>query len=443
MRIQLSDHFSYRRLLRFVLPSVVMMICTSVYSIVDGLFISNFVGKTQFAAVNLIFPALMAMGTLGFMIGTGGSAIIAKTLGEGRRDKANQYFSMLIYATILFSVLISIPGVLFIRPISLAMGATGEMVDSCVLYGRILIGAQTVFILQNVFQSFFVVAEKPGLSLKLSIAAGLTNFIFDFLFIAVFQWGVAGAAAATVMGQMVGGIVPLIYFSRRNDSLLRLTKAKWEGRVLLRACTNGSSEMLTNLSASLVNILYNFQLIKLAGEDGVAAYGAIMYVCFIFAAIFIGYSIGSAPIISYHYGAGNHGELKNLFRKSLTLIGVCGVSLTLLAELFSFPLTKAFVGYDAKLLVMTCRGFQLYALSFLISGFNAFGSAFFTALNNGVVSAAISFLRTLVFQTAVILILPAVLKLDGVWLSLPIAELLALSVTIAFFIWKRKQYHYA
>lgn len=443
MRIQLSDHFTYPKLLRFVLPSIIMMICTSIYSIVDGLFVSNYVGKTPFAAVNLIFPALMVMGTVGFMIGTGGSAIVAKTLGQGDRKNANRYFSMLIYTAIIFGAALSVPGFIFIRPISIALGATGEMIDYCVLYGRILIAGQTAFILQNVFQSFFVVAEKPHLSLALSIAAGLTNFVLDFLFIAVFQWGLAGAAVATITGQAVGGIIPLIYFARKNDSLLRLTRTRLEGRILLRACGNGSSEMLTNLSASLVNILYNFQLIKLAGEDGVAAYGAIMYVCFIFAAIFIGYSIGSAPVISYHYGAGNHDELKNLFRKSLILIGACSVAMTLLAELLASPLTKAFVGYDSALHAMTCWGFRLYAISFLLSGVNAFGSAFFTALNNGVVSAVISFMRTLVFQCVVILVLPVFLKLDGVWLSLPLAETLSLAVTVFFFVRKRNQYHYA
>lgn len=443
MRIQLSDHFTYQKLLRFVAPSIVMMICTSVYSIVDGLFVSNFVGKTAFAAVNLIFPVLMAMSTVGFMLGTGGSAIVSMTLGTGQREKANRYFSMLIYAGIVLSIALSVFGFLFMPAIGSALGAKGALLENTVLYGRILIAGQTAFILQNMFQSFFPVAEKPELSLKISVAAGLTNFALDALFIIIFKWGLAGAAAATVMGQVVGGILPLFYFSRRNSSLLRLTKAGFEGRILLKACTNGSSEMLTNLSTSLVNMLYNLQLMKIAGENGLAAYGVIMYIYFIFASIFIGYSIGGSPVISYHYGAGHSKELKNLFKMSLSIIGTAGIVLTALAQVLALPLTKIYVGYDAELLQMTCRGFRLYSLAFLFGGFNSFGSSFFTALGDGAVSAAISCLRTLVFQVAVILLLPSLLGLDGVWLAIGAAEVLALGVTAAFLVAKRKKYRYA
>ena len=442
MRIQLSDHFTYKRLLRFVMPSIVMMICTSVYSIVDGLFVSNFVGKTPFAAVNLIFPFLMAMGTIGFMIGTGGSAVVAITLGEGDRERANQYFSFLIYASIGLSLILSAVGLIVLRPVSVMLGAEGALLEHCVVYGRILIAGQTAFILQNVFQSFFVTAEKPGLSLKISVAAGAVNFVMDYVFIVLFGWGVAGAAWATLMGQIVGGILPIVYFARENESLLRLIPCGFNGRVLWKTCTNGSSEMLSSLSASVVNILYNYQLIRIAGEDGVAAYGAIMYVNFIFAAIFIGYSIGSGPVIGYHYGAGNKKELKNLFGKSLAVIGIAGIALTALAELLAAPLTRVFVGYDPDLYAMTRHGFCLYALAFLLSGFNAFGSAFFTALGNGVVSAAISFMRTLVFEVAMVLYLPALLGLDGVWLALVAAEILALAVTGAFLLWGRGRYGY-
>ncbi|MDO4334107.1 MAG: MATE family efflux transporter [Eubacteriales bacterium] len=443
MRIQLSDHFTYKRLLRFVAPSIIMMICTSVYSIIDGLFVSNFVGKTQFAAVNLIFPVLMAMSTVGFMLGTGGSAIVSMALGMEQREKANRDFSLLIYTGIVLGMFFAITGFIFMPTIASALGATGELLHYTIIYGRILSVGQAAFILQNMFQSFFPVAEKPELSLKVSVSAGLTNFFLDFLFIVVFQWGLAGAAAATVMGQIVGGIVPLIYFIRKNNSLLQLTGTKFDGRVLLKACTNGSSEMLTNLSTSIVNMLYNYQLMKIAGENGLAAYGVIMYIYFIFAAIFIGYSIGGSPIISYHYGAGNYDELKNLFKKSLIIIGIAGITLTVLAELLALPLTKIYVSYDAELLEMTCRGFRLYSLAFLVGGFNSFSSSFFTALGDGGVSAAISFLRTLVFQVSVILILPVFLGLDGIWLAIGAADLLALGVTVTFFLVKRRKYHYA
>lgn len=443
MRIQLSEHFSYQKLLRFVLPSVVMMIFTSIYGVVDGLFVSNFVGKTPFAAVNLIMPLLMILGALGFMIGTGGSAIVSKTMGEGNLEKANQYFSMLVYVTIAGGILLTILGQIGIRPIAMAMGATENMIDDCVLYGRILLVSLTAFMLQNVFQSFFVTAEKPQLGLGITVAAGLTNMVLDFLFIAVFHWGVAGAAVATALSQVVGGIVPIFYFMRSNNSRLRISKAKWDGRALRKSCTNGSSELMTNVSMSLVNMLYNFQLMRLVGENGVAAYGVIMYVNLIFVSIFLGYSIGSAPIVGYHYGAANHEELKSLFRKSLTLIGIAGIVLTLLAVGLSGPLSKVFVGYDEELFALTKHGFRLYSLSFLVTGFNIFGSAFFTALNNGVVSATISFLRTLLFQIIVVLILPIFLGINGIWLAIVVAELMALVVTVLFFITKRKQYHYA
>lgn len=441
-RIQLSDHFTYKRLLRFTIPSIIMMICTSIYSIIDGLFVSNFVGKMPFAALNLMYPMLMALSTIGFMLGTGGSAIVAITLGEGRKKEANQYFSMLIYIAIGVGVVISVAALIFMEPLAKVLGATSELMDDCVTYGRILGIALPAFMLQIIFQSFFVTAEKPELSLKISVTAGLTNVILDFLFIVVFHWGLAGAAFATAIGQIIGGFSPVLYFARENDSLLRLTKTGFYGKVLLKAFTNGSSELLTNISASLVNILYNFQLMKLAGENGVAAYGVIMYANFVFAAIFIGYSLGSAPVVSYHYGAGNQKELNNLFKKSLIVIGITGIIMTLLSELLAYPLTKIFVGYDRELFAMTCRGFRLYALSFLISGFNAWGSGFFTALGDGAVSAAISFMRTLIFQSSVVFVLPILLGLDGIWLAIVVAEILALTVTGLFFAAKRKKYHY-
>lgn len=442
MKIQLSEHFTFHKLLRFVFPSIIMMIFTSIYGVVDGLFVSNFVGKTPFAAVNLIMPFLMVLGALGFMIGTGGSAMVAVTLGTGEKEKANQYFSMLIYVTFVTGIVLTVIGLPLLRPISSLLGAEGEMLENCVLYGRIILISLTAFMLQNVFQSFLITAEKPQLGLVITVAAGCTNMVLDYLFIAVFKWGVAGAAAATAVSQIVGGVTPLVYFAMHNKSLLRLTKTSFHGRILWHTCLNGSSELMTNISMSLVNILYNFQLMRFAGEDGVAAYGVIMYVNFIFVSIFIGYSIGSAPIISYHYGAGNKTELKNLFGKSLLIVGVSGVALTALSELLAYPLSKIFVGYDAGLCEMTQRGFMLYSLSFLLAGFNIFGSSFFTALNNGIVSALISFLRTLLFQVAFVLILPVFLKLNGIWLAIVLAEIFACMITLVFFINKKKKYGY-
>lgn len=443
MQIQLSEHFTFKKLLRFVLPSITMMIFTSIYGVVDGLFVSNYAGKTPFAAVNLIMPFPMLLGALGFMVGTGGSAIVSKTLGEGKKELANRYFSMLVYFAIAASLLLTILGILCIPKIAKMLGADKEMLHYCVIYGTILLLALPAFVLQNVFQSFLVTAEKPDLGLKITVIAGITNMALDYLFIAVFHWGIAGAAVATALSQIVGGIIPLCYFARPNNSLLQLIKTPVERKILLKACANGSSELLTNVSMSLVNILYNFQLMKFAGENGVAAYGVIMYVSFIFLAIYIGYSIGSAPIIGYNYGSGNHSELKNMFRKSLFLMSITGIILTLSALILASPLARIFVGYDNTLMELTRIGFQLYSLNFLITGFNIFSSAFFTALNNGIISAAISFLRTCVFQLIVLVTLPVYLGINGIWLSIVVAELLALMVSITFLIRKRKYYHYA
>ena len=413
MNIRLSDHFTCRKLLRFTLPSIVMMIFTSIYGVVDGFFVSNFVGKTPFAAINLIMPFLMAFGALGFMLGTGGSALVAKTMGEGDRERANALFSLMILVTLALGAAVAAVGMPLLRPAARMLGAQGAMLEDCVRYGGILLPATAAFMLQNVFQSFFITAERPKLGLLVTVAAGVTNMVLDALFIAGFGWGLTGAAVATALSQLVGGVIPLAYFLMPNKSALRLTRPAWDLRALGRACFNGSSELMTNLSLSLVNMLYNFQLIRLAGEDGVAAYGVIMYVNFIFLSVFIGYSIGSAPVISYHYGAGDRGELRGLFRRSLGIIASLSAVMTVLAEALALPLSRLFVGYDAALLEMTKRGFMIYSVSFLFAGGGIFGSAFFTALNNGAVSALISFSRALVFQVAAVLILPALMGLDG------------------------------
>lgn len=442
MKLQLSEHFTYSKLIRFTIPSVIMMIFTSIYGVVDGIFVSNFVGKTPFAAINLIMPFLMIFGAIGFMIGTGGSALVAKTMGEGNPQKANRIFSMLIYLSVAFGVALTVIGIVFLRPIAGLLGAEGEMLEDCVTYGRIILIALTAFILQNEFQSFLIAAEKPTLGLAITVAAGVTNIVLDALFVGLLGWNLVGAATATAISQAVGGLIPLLYFIFPNQSLLHLTKFSFDAKALLKTCTNGSSEMMTNLSMSLVNILYNFQLMKYAGEDGIAAYGVIMYVGFAFVAIFIGYSIGVAPIIGYHYGAGNHSELKSLFRKSLWVLAACSLLMTASAELLASPLSRIFVGYDAALLAMTTRAFMLYSLCFLVLGFNIFASSFFTALNDGLVSGVLSFLRTLLFQVATILLLPMIWELDGVWLAIVASELIALFVTIFCFFRFKEKYHY-
>lgn len=443
MNIQLSEHFTVSKLLKFVAPSIIMMIFTSIYGVVDGFFVSNFVGKTQFAAVNLIMPFIMAVVTVGFMLGTGGSALVAKTLGEGDESKAKKYFSMIVYTALIGGAILSVISFFLVRPIAVLFGAEGELLEYSVLYAHILVFSLPMFMLQNVFQVFFVTAEKPHLGLYVIISAGVTNMILDFLFIAVFHFGLAGAAAATAIGETVGGLVPMIYFARPNSSRLKLVRTKPEWKALGQACFNGSSELMTNLSASVVNMLYNFQLMKFAGQDGIAAYGVIMYVNFIFIAIFIGFSIGSSPIIGYHYGAENNDELKSLLKKSLMIIATISLALTVFAELLSSPLAKIFVSYDENLFAMTRDGYRLYTLSYLICGFNIWGSAFFTALNNGCMSATISFLRILVFQIICLLLLPAIFDVNGIWISIVVAEFLAVSVTATLIIKNRKKYQYA
>ena len=440
--IRLSDHFSYSKLLRFTLPSICMMVFTSIYGVVDGLFVSNFVGKTPFAAINLVMPFVMILGGMGFMIGTGGTALVSKILGEGDPDTANRTFSMMVLFTLALGIVLSAAGIVFMRPVSRFLGATDAMMDDCVLYGRIVTGFTFAFMLQNVFQSFFIAAEKPKLGLKVTVAAGLANMVLDALFIAVFNWGVAGAAIATGLSQCVGGVLPLVYFLRPNSSLLRLSPTRLRLRPILAACGNGSSELMSNISSSVVSMLYNFQLMRLAGEDGVSAYGVLMYVQFIFISIYIGYSIGCAPVVSYHFGAQNHGELKNLLGKSVLLMGCTGVALTALAMALADPLSRLFVGYDAGLFALTSHAFRLFAWSFLLAGFNIYASGFFTALNNGGISAAISFLRTLVFQSASVLILPIFLDVDGIWWAITVAEVFAFLISVMFLLAKRGKYHY-
>lgn len=440
--IRLSDHFTYGKLLCFTLPSMVMMVFTSIYGVVDGLFVSNFVGKTAFASVNLVMPFVMILGGMGFMIGTGGTALVSKILGEGDPDNANRTFSMMVLFTLALGVVLSGIGIAFMSPVARFLGATDAMMADCVLYGRIVTGFTFAFMLQNVFQSFFIAAEKPKLGLKVTVAAGVTNMVLDALFIAVFKWGVAGAALATGLSQCVGGVLPLVYFLQPNTSLLRLSPTRLRIRPILAACGNGSSELMSNISMSLVGMLYNAQLMRYGGQNGIAAYGVLMYVSMIFHACFIGYAVGVSPVVSFHFGAQNRPELYSLLRKSLRLIGGSSIAMLAAGEALARPLGQIFVGYDEALLAMTVRAFRIYSFSFLLAGVAILGSSFFTALNDGLTSALISFLRTLVFQIAAVLLLPLVLELDGIWLSIVFAETMAVLVTTVFLLAKRKKYGY-
>lgn len=442
MRIQISDSFNFKKLIRFTMPSIIMLIFTSIYGVVDGFFVSNYAGKTPFTAINFIMPYLIILGSCGFMFGTGGGALISKTMGEGSREKAKKLFSLIVYCSIACGILLAVLGLIFIKPIASMLGAQGELLTNSVTYARIILIAIPAYILQFEFQCLFVTAGKPTLGLYVTIAAGLTNMVLDALFVAVFKWGLEGAAAATAISQLVGGLIPVIYFAFPNSSLLRLGKTKFDIRALIKTCTNGASELMSNISTSLVSMLYNAQLLKYAGEDGVAAYGVLMYVSLVFQAVYIGYSVGAAPIIGYNYGAQNHKEMKSLLRKSLILTGCFAVIMFAAAFALSKPLSNVFVGYDEGLLNMTVHAFSIFSFSFLFSGFAIFGSSFFTALNNGLISALISFMRTLVFQVAAVLIFPLIWQLDGIWMSIVAADFLSIIVTIIFLKTNKKKYHY-
>lgn len=440
--MQLSGHFGFRRLLKYTVPSIIMMIFTSVYGVVDGFFVSNYTGKTSFAAVNFIMPVLMVLGCVGFMFGTGGSAVISKTMGEGDRKKANEIFTFIVIASAVLGTALAVIGMFVLKPLAVLFGADGRLLADSVFYGKIILAALPFYVLQFEFQCLFATAGKPKLGLFVTAAAGIANMVLDALFVAVLKWGLGGAAAATAISQLLGGIIPVIYFARKNTSLLRFVKFRFDGKVLFKTCTNGSSELMSNISMSVVSMLYNVQLMKYAGENGVAAYGVLMYVSMIFQAVFIGYSVGSAPIIGYNYGAQNHSELKGLLKNGFLFIGICAVFMFAAGELLSRPLSLMFVGYDEELLDMTAHAFSIFSFSFLLSGFSIFGSSYFTALNDGLTSALISFLRTLVFQIAAVLLFPIIFDLDGIWFSIVAAEIMSVTVTMLFLILKRKNYGY-
>ena len=419
-----------------------MMVFISIYGVIDGLFVSNFAGKTAFAAINLIMPFVMVLGGMGFMIGAGGTALVAKTLGEGDGERANRYFSIMVTFTLILGVVLSVFGLIFLEPIARFLGATEDMMDDCLKYGRIVIAFTFTFMLQNLFQNFLITAEKPNLALIATVAAGVTNIILDAVFVGLFKLGVVGAAVATGIAQCVGAIIPFVFFVRSKSSVIRLTWARLEIRPILKACANGSSELMSNISSSLVSMVYNFQLLKYIGEDGISAYGVLMYVQFIFVAIYIGYVIGVAPVIGYNFGADNSTELKNIFRKSVVVMGCAGIILTLAALTLADPLAHIFVGYDAALKELTTKAFRLFSFSFLLAGLNIFASSLFTALNNGAVSAIISFLRTLLFQLASVILLPLVFDTDGIWYSISVAEIFAFIISLIFVMSYRKKYKY-
>ena len=443
MAIQLSDHFTYTKLFRFVLPSIGMMVFTSIYGVVDGYFVSNYAGDTSFAAINLIMPFLMLCAAVGFMFGTGGTALVSRYLGEKRAEDANRVFSLLTYFLIVLGIVLTVFGELFLKDVSLLLGATEELLPYCVEYGRYILITLTPFMLQNMFQSFLVAAEKPRFGFWITVVAGVINIILDWILVGVLRLGVSGAAAATCISQTTGGMIPLIYFLRPNHSRLKLGATKLDLSAIWITCSNGFSEFMSNLSMSGINMLYNLKLMQLIGQDGVSAFGVVMYVEFLFVSTFIGYAIGTAPIIGYNFGAGNEKEQKNIFAKSSLILLAASVAMCLGGMLLAKPISLLYVGYNDALCSLTARAFMLYSISFLLKGLNIYASSHFTALNNGLISALISFLRMFVFRVALVLLLPLSLGADGVWLSVAASELLSAVVSVAFLVANRKRYHYA
>lgn len=437
-RIQLSDHFNFKRLLLFTYPSMLMVIFTSIYSIVDGVMVSNYVGVTPFAALNLIWPFVAVLGSIGFLLGTGGCALVAKTMGEGEKDKAKEMFSLLTYTALALSVILGGLGLFFSRDAAIFLGAEGEMVEHCVVYADILLICLPTYVMQVYFQPFLIAAERPKLAMWVTIAAGVSNMVFDVFFIGFLEMGIAGAAWASVTGMLIGWLVPLYYFYKRKW----LRRCSWDWSVLKKASSNGLSELLLNVSLSLVSMLYMYQLIRQSGEDGVAAYGVISYFAFTFAALFIGYGIGVSPVVSYHYGAANKREMRNLLKKSLTIVVTGGIVIALLAQVLARPLSVVFVGYDKDLLELTVLAFRIYSLHFIVTGVNIFASEFFTALNNGPVSALISMTRTLVFESGCVLLLPFLFGIEYIWWAVLVAETLAMILSFSLIYKYRNRYGY-
>ena len=441
--MQFDTHFTVKKLLSAAFPLIVMMIFTSLYSVADGLFLSNFAGKEAFAAVNFIMPYLMFFPSTGFLFGSGGSALIAKRLGEKRDREADEIFTTLLGVSALTGLVLAILGLIFLRPVAELQGAEGALLQNSLLYGRIYLLGTPASVVQFEFESLYPASGKNKLGLWATVASGGLNIVLDAIFLGVFSWGIRGAAVATILSQWLGGLLPFFYYrSRRNTSLLHLVRCRPRIREMGRVCTNGASEMVNNISNSVVSLLYNVQLLRLAGDDGIAAYGVMMYINFLFTAVFWGYVSGAAPIVSYHYGAGNHRELKSLLRQSLLLLSSGSLLMFLLSVLLARPVSSIFVGYDPVLFQMTIRGFRLFSLSFLFAGLSIFGSSFFTALNNGLISAILSFSRVFLFQVPAVLLLPRFFELDGIWLSAAVAEFFTALMGGIFILAKRKKYHY-
>ena len=438
--IKLSDHFSCAKLLLFAIPTIGMIMISITYDVVDGYFVSNYIGKTAFSAVNIIYPFQLLLSMVGYMFGSGGSALIAAELGDGNQQNARLYFTAIIKAAAAIGVVLAVAGVLLLRPVAVMIGATPEILEYGLPYGRTLFLFLPIMILGYTFQSILITAEKPKLGLYISLGNLFSNALLDWLFVAVFKWGMVGAAVATGIGACLNGLVPLIYFARPNSSPLHFCKGRVQVKPLLKACGNGSSEMVNDMSTSLIFVLYNYQLLRMLGEDGVAAYGVTVFVEGIFAAVFYGLAMQATSIVGYHFGAKNYPELKSLLKNGIILNFISGILMFVLAQVSAPLISRIYVGYDETVYRLSVHAMRMYAFAFLLQGFNEYASAYFTGLNNGLVSGILAFTRTFLIQTVMILVLPLLLGTDGLWLAQAATEVFAAVIAIVFFITRKHEY---
>lgn len=443
----MSDNLIYNKeinmknMLTFTIPTMVRMVFVSMYSIVDGIVVSNFVGSLGLSAINIVYPVLNVCMALAFMLAAGSNAIMGKKMGEGKVYEANSFMSLTVIVNVAAIIVFTAIFLMWDEKIYMMLGSDEELLPYCMEYGRIIVLGGPVWVMQVLFQSYLVTADKPHMGLWLSVAAGVTNIVLDVIFVGAFRMGMAGAAMASVAGMMIGGLVPLTVFFNKK-SLIHFEKPVWEGREFLKALGNGSSEMVSNLASAVTTTLFNLQMMALIGEKGVAAISAILYLQFIFLAVFFGFVSGISPVVSYNYGAGNKTNIHRTFKISMKIVIIFSLSMFALAEVFTGGLVLVFASKDAVLSELMISGFRIIAVSILFSGLNIFASGFFTALNNGRVSALISILRTFVLEAGALILLPEFMGIDGVWWSLPAAEILSAVIAVVMIVKYRKTYGY-
>lgn len=438
----IAQEFNLISLLRFVAPTVVMLVFMSLYQMVDAVFVSKFVGENALSALNIVYPFPSIVIAVSIMLATGGSAIIARNMGEGKEKEAKENFSFIVLVGAVIGVAIATAGILFIEPLIYMLGATPSLYDYCYEYLFILVLSVPLSVFQMLFQSFFVTAGKPHLGLTLTVLGGVSNIVLDYVFIVLCGFGVSGAALATSIGYSIPGLFGLIYFAVSRKGTLYFVKPVFRWGVLFKCCINGSSEMVNNLAVAVTTFLFNVLMLKYEGEAGVAAITIVLYAQFLMTSAFMGFSSGIAPVVSFNYGSGNVRQLKKIFKISVWVIAVVSAAVFVIAETCSDVVIMVFTPAGSEVFGLTKYGFAIFSFSFLCTGMNIFASALFTAFSNGKISAILSFLRTFVFLTACLLFLPLFWGVDGIWLAVPVAEVMALFVSVYYLVRFKKVYQY-